>query len=267
MSVTEARPSQRKMMVAGNWKMHGTQAWVRAFSEGLSSRVAAVSQAASIDWVLFPPFVYVEQVARLLQGTGIAWGAQNVSAYEQGAYTGEVSVAMLRDLGCTYCLVGHSERRSAHGDTDALVAEKFMVVCQAGLIPVLCLGETQQERERGDTEMILDRQLSAVLSLCVGHSDNALGQAIIAYEPVWSIGTGLSAQPEQAQKAHHFIRARIAQEDSVIAQAIRILYGGSLKPGNAADLFAMPDVDGGLVGGASLDVEQFWSIGQSCWHC
>jgi len=203
------------------------------------------------------PYPYLAQVQGLLKGTGIAWGAQDVSRFDKGAYTGDVSASMLAEFGCRYAIVGHSERRTLFGDTDAIVVEKFAAARRAGLTPVFCVGETLEEREKGATEKVLERQVSALLAKC-GAQEVAGG--VIAYEPVWAIGTGRTATSQQAEDAHAFIRGLVASKDGGVAKALRILYGGSVKAANAAELFAMPDVDGGLVGGASLVAEEFAAI-------
>jgi triosephosphate isomerase len=206
-----------------------------------------------------PPYVYLSEVAKLLEGSGIALGGQDVCPEtEAGAFTGEVSGAMLRDVGCSHVIVGHSERRALYGDSDAVVAKKFLAAQAAGLTPILCVGEQLEERESGDTEAVVARQLDAILAAEGGAA--ALAKSVVAYEPVWAIGTGRTATPQQAQDVHAFIRARIAARDDGVAAKLQILYGGSVKAGNAAELFAMPDIDGGLIGGASLDAEQFLAI-------
>jgi len=204
-----------------------------------------------------PPFVYLWETARLLKSSSIALGAQSVCAEALGAFTGEVSAGMLKDVGCKYVLVGHSERRAIYKEDDALVARKFLAAQSQGLIPVLCVGETLEERERGQTMQVVSRQLAAVLDLA---GASALRTAVIAYEPVWAIGTGKNATPAQAQEVHAYIRTAIAGRDAKIAADVRILYGGSVKAANAHELFAMPDVDGGLVGGASLKADEFLKI-------
>jgi len=207
--------------------------------------------------VVCPPFVYLQETARLLKDSDVALGAQSLCAEPIGAFTGEVSGTMLRDVGCGYVLVGHSERRQLYGENDALVARKFVAAQAAGLVPVLCVGETLEERERGLTTEVVARQLDAVLAVTgVG----ALRSAVIAYEPVWAIGTGRTATPEQAQEVHAMIRARVAAADARIGGEVRILYGGSVKASNARELFAMADIDGGLVGGASLKADEFAQI-------
>jgi triosephosphate isomerase len=209
------------------------------------------------DCVVCPPFVYLQEVGRLLRDTPIALGAQDTCADAHGAFTGEVSAGMLKDVGCKYVLVGHSERRLIYRESDLLVARKFAAAHAKALIPVLCVGEQLADREASRTEEVIARQLDVVLELC---GPEVLGQGLVAYEPVWAIGTGRTASPEQAQEVHAFIRARIAGRDARIAAATRILYGGSVKAGNAAELFGMPDVDGGLIGGASLKADEFLAI-------
>ena len=235
---------RRTRLVAGNWKMQGSRASNAALLEAL---LAALGREPGVEVAVCPPFPYLAEVAERLAGTTIACGAQNASEHAQGAYTGEVSVAMIKELGCRYVIVGHSERRQLFGESDRTVAAKFGAVQAAGLTPILCLGETLDEREAGRTEEVVARQLDAVLK------DNGFGNAVLAYEPVWAIGTGRNATPEQAQAVHSFLRKRIPQQ-------CRILYGGSVKAQNAAAIFAMPDVDGGLVGGASLVAKEFIDI-------
>lgn len=244
----------RKPVVAGNWKMHGSRAESAQLVESI---IAYLPAEAGAECVVCPPFVYLHDVCRMLRGSPVRLGAQDVCAEAQGAYTGEVSPAMLKDVGCTYVIVGHSERRALFGEDDQLVARKFAAAQSKELVPILCVGEQLTERESGRTHEVVSRQLEAVLELC---SAEAFANAVIAYEPVWAIGTGRNATPEQAQDVHAFIRARVAARDARIAAATRILYGGSVKAGNAAELFAMPDVDGGLIGGASLKAEEFMTI-------
>jgi len=236
--------------------MHGS----RTENADLIEAIAAhFPSAPSATCIVCPPFVYLQEVGRLLRDAEIpvALGAQDVCAEGQGAYTGEVSAAMLRDVGCGYVIVGHSERRSLYGEDDHLVARKFAQAQARGLIPILCVGEHLSEREAGRTHEVLARQLDAVLELS---GADVMGHAIIAYEPCWAIGTGRNATPEQAQDAHRFIRGRIAERNARIAAEVRILYGGSVKAGNAGELFAQPDVDGGLIGGASLKAQEFLAI-------
>ena len=244
----------RKPLVAGNWKMYGTRAENAALVRTLLDRLQPGARA---EVLVCPPFVYLWETGRLLKDSEVALGAQSVCAESLGAFTGEVSGAMLRDVGCRYVLVGHSERRQLYGESDSLVARKFMAAQAQGLVPVLCVGETLEEREGGRTTEVVARQLEAVLSVSgVG----ALASAVIAYEPVWAIGTGRTASPEQAQEVHAMIRGKVAALDATIASSVRILYGGSVKASNARELFAMADIDGGLVGGASLKAEEFAQI-------
>jgi len=244
----------RTPLVAGNWKMHGSRAENTSLVESLLDLLKPDSKA---EVLLCPPFVYLWETGRLLKDTEVALGAQSLCAEAIGAFTGEVSGAMLRDVGCGYVLVGHSERRQLYGENDALVARKFVAAQGQSLLPVLCVGETLEERESGRTNEVVARQLDAVLSVSGVAS---LAQAVIAYEPVWAIGTGRTASPEQAQEVHAMIRARVAALDGTIARSVRILYGGSVKASNARELFAMADIDGGLVGGASLKAEEFAQI-------
>jgi triosephosphate isomerase len=243
----------RRPLVAGNWKMHGS----RAESSRLVTDLVDDDVAGAVDVVVCPPFVYLWELARLLKSSSIALGAQDVCAETAGAYTGEISAAMLKDVGCRHALVGHSERRALYGEGDTLVARKFVAAQREGLVPVLCVGETLEERERGVTESVIARQLDAVLAVT---GPEGFAQALVAYEPVWAIGTGKNASPAQAQDVHAFIRTRLAARDAKIAAALRILYGGSVKAANAAELFAQRDVDGGLVGGASLQADEFRKI-------
>jgi len=244
----------RKILVAGNWKMHGSKTMVQSLLEGL---LAGSSADGKADLVVFPPFPYLSQTESILSGSHIHWGGQTLNPNAQGAHTGETSGSMLKDLGCHYVLVGHSERRSIYAESDEDVALRFKAALDARLHPVLCVGESLQEREQGQTESVVARQLDAVIS-SVGIE--AFRRAIIAYEPVWAIGTGLTATPEQAQSVHAFIRDKISSLNGIIAGQLRILYGGSVKGSNAAELFAQSDIDGGLVGGASLTTEDFLAI-------
>jgi triosephosphate isomerase (TIM) len=244
----------RRPLVAGNWKMHGS----RAENARLIDELVQASDPARAEVLVCPPSVYLWEIGRQLKGTPVGLGAQNVCEEAgPGAFTGEISAAMLKDVGCAYAIVGHSERRALYREDDALVARKFVAVQAQGLVPVLCVGETLDERERSVTREVVARQLDAVLSVA---GVAALARAVVAYEPVWAIGTGKNATPEQAQEVHAFIRERIAQRDATIASALRVLYGGSVKASNAIELFAMPDVDGGLVGGASLKADEFLRI-------
>lgn len=244
----------RRKLVVGNWKLNGSlqanAALVAAFGQRFEAAAGAVCGVCV-------PAVYLAQVAGLLGNSGIQLGAQDASREQQGAFTGEVSATMLAEVGARLCIVGHSERRALFGDTDAQVAVKFGRVKAAGMTPILCVGETLAEREAGVTDEVVIRQLDAVLAM---HGQSALQDAVVAYEPVWAIGTGKTATREQAQAVHAVIRARLSKVDEVLAADMPILYGGSVKAANAADLFAMPDVDGGLVGGASLDAQEFAGI-------
>ena len=244
----------RRPIVAGNWKMHGSRAENAALLDGLLGSDIAESGA---ECVICPPFVYLGDVVRALRESSLRVGAQDVCAEAQGAFTGEVSAAMLRDVGCSHVIVGHSERRALYAESDTLVARKFAAALGRGLVPVLCVGEQLADRDAGRTQDVVARQLDAVLDLC---GAAALSAAVVAYEPVWAIGTGRNATPQQAQDVHAFIRGRIGSRDAMIADSVRILYGGSVKAGNARELFAMPDVDGGLIGGASLKAEEFVAI-------
>jgi len=244
----------RHKLVVGNWKMHGTLAGNKALLDALVPALDGLRGAACAVCV---PYPYLFQAQAALQATVVAWGAQNLSQHEKGAFTGEVSADMLLDFGCRYVIVGHSERRALYGEDDRNVAEKFVAAQKAGLTPILCVGETLREREAGITEQVVARQLDAVLAL-VGVA--GLAGAVLAYEPVWAIGTGKTATSEQAQAVHAFIRSKIAALDAGVASALVIQYGGSVKASNAAQLFAMPDIDGGLIGGASLVAEEFAAI-------
>jgi triosephosphate isomerase len=244
----------RRILVAGNWKMNGSSQSIQSLMEGVKQGLSSVKNA---EVAVCPPFVYLQQVSALVAGTPIALGAQNVSDQDPGAFTGEVAIDMLRDFNCTYVIVGHSERRAIYKESDELVAKKFAKVQAAGLTPILCVGELLEEREAGQTEAVVKRQLEAVINL---QGVASLEKAVIAYEPVWAIGTGKTATPAQAQEVHAFIRTLIAQRDAGIAEKVRIQYGGSVKGSNAAELFAMPDIDGGLIGGASLKADDFLAI-------
>jgi triosephosphate isomerase len=244
----------RRPVVAGNWKMHGSRSSSQALLTELERRLQS---EWPIDIIVFPPYVYLSDAARLLDEGQVRVGAQDVCAETGGAFTGQVNAAMLKDVGCQYVIVGHSERRRLCHEDDALVARKFAAVIQAGLTPVLCIGETLEEHEAHQAEAVVARQLDAVIAM---NGIASLAHAILAYEPVWAIGTGRTATPQQAQAVHAYLRGRIAARDAKIAGHLRILYGGSVKGGNAAELFVMPDVDGGLVGGASLSADEFLEI-------
>lgn len=244
----------RKPLIAGNWKMHGSESQVKTLIDGIKQGALAY---ANIEMLVLPTFVHLTQVRGLLAQTAIKWGGQNLYLGTQGAYTGEIAGPMLSDVGCQYVLVGHSERRSIFHEDLNLVAAKFKAAIDAGLKPILCIGETRDQRELGETDSILQKQLESVIQFA---GIKAFEHAVIAYEPVWAIGTGLTATPEQAQEAHAFIRNLIAQNNVDIAKTIRILYGGSMKPENAASLLTKSDIDGGLIGGASLDAASFLAI-------
>ena len=243
----------RRKIVAGNWKLHGD----RAFAHQLVDAIVAGSPSAAVELVILPPLPYLGELVEHCAGSVLRFGAQDVSANTQGAYTGEVSASMLVDVGARYGLVGHSERRQYHAESSELVALKFQAAIHAGLCPILCLGEGLEQREAGETEAVIAAQLRPVLDL-VGVA--AFARAVVAYEPVWAIGTGRTASPEQAQAVHAFVRGEVAARDATIAGSLPILYGGSVKPGNAASLFGQADVDGGLIGGASLVAADFLAI-------
>ncbi|HUL92637.1 MAG TPA: triose-phosphate isomerase [Burkholderiales bacterium] len=243
----------RARFVAGNWKMNGS---LRVNTGLLAALKAGLKKSENLEYAVCVPFPYLAQVSAALTGSAVAWGAQSLSEHDAGAYTGEVSGAMLREFGCRFAIVGHSERRALYGEDDARVAAKFIAARRAGLTPIVCVGETLEQRERGETESVVGRQLDAVAGAA---GTAALAGAVVAYEPVWAIGTGRNATPQQAQEVHAFARARLAARDKALA-GLTILYGGSVKPGNAKDLFAMPDIDGGLIGGASLVAEDFIAI-------
>jgi triosephosphate isomerase len=247
----------RRPLVAGNWKMNGTRALASELTHALS---AALGGDSRVDVALCPPCVLLDLVAGLLGDSGLMLGAQNVSRETAGAYTGEVTAEMLLEAGCRLVLVGHSERRQYYAESDEMVADKAVRAMEAGLMPVVCLGETLEERESGSTEMVVARQLDAVIEQC---GAAALGDCVLAYEPVWAIGTGRTATPAEANAVHEFLRRKVAESDAQVAGELRILYGGSVKSANASELFAMPDIDGGLIGGASLVAEEFIEICRS----
>jgi len=242
----------RSKLVIANWKMNADTAAVASL---LAGYVQTISTCAKV--VACPPAPYLYQAQGLLAGTAIALGAQNVSQFESGAYTGEESLSMLADFDCQYVILGHSERRSLFAELDSDVAEKFVATLSAGLTPVLCVGETREQRQANETDVVVNRQLDAVIEAA---GIDVFVNAIVAYEPVWAIGTGDTATPEQAQQVHKLVRDKLAAADADVAQRVPVLYGGSVNAGNAKELFAMPDIDGGLVGGASLDVAAFAAI-------
>jgi triosephosphate isomerase (TIM) len=247
----------RRKLVAGNWKMNGSADSSRELLQGI---LGGAAEVAAVELAVFPPFVYLGLVEQALSGTAIVWGTQNLSEHASGAHTGEVAGLMLKDFRCTYVIVGHSERRTLYGESDEVVARKYAAARKFGLKPILCVGETLEEREQEVTEAVVERQLKAVLDL---EGIASFADAVIAYEPVWAIGTGRTATPEQAQEVHAFIRAQLAAHDAALANQVRILYGGSVKGSNAAELLVMPDIDGGLVGGASLDAKDFLAIAKA----
>jgi len=244
----------RQTLVAGNWKMNGSLESNQKLIEGIK---AGVASGVNAEVAVCPPAIYIPQVADLLAGTDISWGGQDLSQEASGAFTGQISASMLLDMKCKYVIVGHSERRTLNGESDELVAEKYAAALSAGLKPILCIGELLEERESGDTEAVVARQLDAVIEKA---GIQAIGEGVIAYEPVWAIGTGKTATPQQAQDVHAFIRQRLAENDADVAEKVQILYGGSVKPDNASELFSMTDIDGGLIGGASLEADSFLGI-------
>ena len=243
----------RKTIVAGNWKMNASKESVNSLIEGILSGMSEVSS----EVIVCAPFPYLSQVEALISNSNLTLGAQNLNVNKKGAFTGEVSADMIKDFGAQHVIVGHSERRSLYGESSAIVAKKTKAALDAGLIPLLCIGESLEERESGNTEVVVAEQLSAVISLL---GIEAFEGIIIAYEPVWAIGTGLTASPEQAQAVHLFIRGLLADSSESIAQKTPILYGGSMNAGNAADLISCSDIDGGLIGGAALKAEDFLQI-------
>lgn len=247
----------RRKLIAGNWKMNGLRADGVALASGVAEKLKANSPSR-FDMLVCPPFTLIEAVIDAVKGSAVGVGGQDCSAHEKGAYTGETSAWMLKDLGCTHVIVGHSERRTYHGETDAIVQSKAAAAHKAGLIAVICIGETLEERDAGKTIEINRRQLHG--SLPDGATD---ANTVIAYEPVWAIGTGRTASPEQAQEVHAMIRAElVAKLGQAVGEAMRVLYGGSMNPKNAKELLSQRDIDGGLIGGASLKVEDFWAVGE-----
>lgn len=241
----------RQSLVVGNWKMHGSRASVDTLLEALVSGV----KAGSVETAVCPTYVHLAQALALCEGSPVAVGAQDCSHMQSGAYTGEVAAEMLKDIGCRWVILGHSERRQYHSESDALVAAKLRAAIDAGLQPIVCVGETREQRESGEAERVVGEQVRGALA-----DQPQLGGLVIAYEPVWAIGTGLTATPDEAGEMHAFIRGRLGEIDGIDPASTRILYGGSVKAGNAAELFAQPDIDGALVGGASLVAEDFLAI-------
>lgn len=244
----------RGKLVAGNWKSNGDLVANRRLLEQIRASAASLH---GVEAAVCPPYPYLAQVQQILGDSNVAWGGQDVSQFGAGAYTGAVTSGMLTDFGCKYAIVGHSERRTLFADTDAIVATKFEAARKAGLLPILCLGESLQERESGVTEEVVGRQLDAVIALS---GVSSLSRAVVAYEPVWAIGTGKTASPAQAQAVHAFIRSRVAALDATVAAGLQILYGGSVKAANAEELFSQSDIDGGLIGGAALVADEFMAI-------
>jgi len=245
----------RASLIAGNWKMNGSLQSIIELVEGIKA-----GNAGNAELAVCPPSVYLMKVGGMLADTDIALGSQNVCDHGAGAYTGEISAAMLVECGCRYAIVGHSERRSLYLESDQLVAARFAMAIGAQLTPILCVGETLAQREQDVTEAVVARQIDAVIDLC---GIEAIAKSVIAYEPVWAIGTGKVATPEQAQAVHAFIRSKLSQADAKVAQQLRILYGGSMNPSNAAELLSQDDIDGGLIGGAALKADDFLAIAQS----
>ncbi|NNC97045.1 MAG: triose-phosphate isomerase [Gammaproteobacteria bacterium] len=260
----------RKPLVAGNWKMNGSFELTNALIGSIIDQINSEDNDESgnddaiaepnVDILVCPPYVYLETAARALENTPLKLGAQNVSSESPGAFTGEICAFMLKDLTCSYVIVGHSERRNLYAETDTIVGRKFKAAAEAGLNPILCIGESLDERAAGNAISVIKRQLDAVIDIA---GINAFAKAVIAYEPVWAIGTGKTASPRQAQDIHQEIRQMLAERSGKIADDIRILYGGSVKPGNAEEIFAMPDIDGGLIGGAALNAADFVKIIES----
>lgn len=243
----------RRKLVVGNWKMNGS----RTSNAVLLSEIVAGLAASGAASAVCVPAPYLAQCQTQLAGTALGWGAQDVSAHASGAYTGEISVAMLQDFGCSYVVIGHSERRAYHGESDALVAAKTVAALAAGITPIVCIGETLAQREAGQTDAVVAQQLGAVLAAI---SADDVAKLVLAYEPVWAIGTGKTATPQMAQDVHQVLRAQLAAKNAVAAAGVQILYGGSMKPENAKELMAMPDIDGGLIGGAALKAADFLAI-------
>ena len=247
----------RQVLVAGNWKMNGSRESIRTLLDGVKAGTGDVKNA---EIAVCAPAIYIPLVEELLSGSAVSWGGEDLSVHESGAYTGEIAASMLNDFHCKYVIIGHSERRTYHNESDELVAEKYEAAMNAGLVPIFCIGETLDEREQGVTNDVVARQIDAVINK-LGVA--ALAKGVIAYEPVWAIGTGKTATPEQAQEVHAFIRGRIAESDAAIADAVQILYGGSMNAGNATELLAQTDIDGGLIGGASLKPDDFLAIAKA----
>ena len=251
--------ADRQPLVAGNWKLNGDRARAHDLASAIGAGVGSM-RAEVPEVIVCPPYVHLADVQRALAGSSVNLGAQDVSAESAGAHTGEVAAAMLTEFGCTHVIVGHSERRADRGDTDAAVAAKAVAALGAGLVPIVCVGETLEERDADRVDEVVARQLDAVLEAVADADRSNVERLVVAYEPVWAIGTGRTATPEQAQAVHAVIRERVAKRDAAGAAGLRILYGGSMKPGNAAELLAQPDIDGGLIGGAALVADDFLAI-------
>ncbi len=247
----------RKILIAGNWKMNGS---ITMVNELISGVVAGAKKLSSVETAVCPPSIYIPMVTQATKDSDVGVGSQNISTAASGAFTGEISTDMIKDFSCQYSIIGHSERRTLYGETNEMVAEKFKVVKAAGLIPIFCIGETLEEREANETEAVVAKQLDAISE---ANGSDAYANCVIAYEPVWAIGTGKTASPEQAQSVHAFIRQHIAKLNSGNAEKVQILYGGSMNPANARDLLGQNDIDGGLIGGASLKAEDFMAICQA----
>lgn len=247
----------RRTLIAGNWKMNGSLESINELIKGIK---AGLNEVANADLAVCPPAIYLMRVKGLIDEDSIALGSQNVCDQESGAFTGELAPAMLKEAGCKYAIIGHSERRSLYGESDELVARRYAMAVQSGITPILCIGETLEERESGVTEDVVSRQLDAVIE---SQGVEALANGVIAYEPVWAIGTGKTASPEQAQAVHAFIRSKLSALSADVADKVQILYGGSMNAANAQELLSQPDIDGGLIGGASLKAPDFLAIGKS----
>ncbi|WP_295388924.1 triose-phosphate isomerase [uncultured Thiodictyon sp.] len=247
----------RQPLIAGNWKMNGTKASVERLLAGVVGGAGSIQHS---EMAVCPPFPFLQMAEQALAGSRVRLGAQNCATETLGAFTGEVAAAMLADFGCRYVIIGHSERRALYGEDEAIIAKKLVAAVAVGLTPILCVGETLEERERGDMEAVIAAQIDGIIALC---GIAAFGAWELAYEPVWAIGTGKTATPAQAQEVHAFIRARLAAQDAVVAQKIRILYGGSMKGSNAPELLSQPDIDGGLIGGAALNADEFLAIARA----
>jgi len=247
----------RKPLIAGNWKMNGTKASVETLLAGVVAGAGAIERS---EIAVCPPYPFLQMAASALAGSKVRLGAQNCATAASGAFTGEVAAPMLADFGCHYVIIGHSERRAMYGEDEAILAKKLAAAFAAGLTPILCVGETLEERERGDMEKVIAAQIDGIIALC---GISVFGSLELAYEPVWAIGTGKTATPAQAQEVHAFIRARLAGHDAAVAQKVRILYGGSMKGSNALELLSQPDIDGGLIGGAALNADEFLSIAKA----